>query len=110
MSGEAHVMKIGVTIPNHWGVENVHDVLALAVEAESLGYASVWTMDHLLNVGRVRDRLEERPYWHPLSILSAVAVMTSQVALGTSVMVLPYHDPSASRSMRRRLTPCRMAA
>ncbi len=86
-------MQVGVSIPNHWGVESVHDVLALAVEAETLGFASVWTQDHLLNVGRVRDRLEDRPYWHPLAVLSAAAVMTSRITLGTSVMVLPYHDP-----------------
>ncbi len=91
---QAHVgMKVGVTIPNHWGVEDVHAVLALAVEAEGLGFDSVWTMDHLLNIARVRERLEDRPYWHPMSILSALAAMTSRIALGTSVLVLPYHDP-----------------
>jgi alkanesulfonate monooxygenase SsuD/methylene tetrahydromethanopterin reductase-like flavin-dependent oxidoreductase (luciferase family) len=50
-------------------------------------------MDHLLNIGRVRDRLQDRPYWHPLAILSYVAATTERVLLGTSVMVLPYHDP-----------------
>jgi probable F420-dependent oxidoreductase len=86
-------MKIGITIPNHWGVTHVHDVLALAVEAEQLGFDSIWTADHLLNTAKVRERLDDRPYWHPLSVLSAAAVMTSRVTLGTSVMVLPYHDP-----------------
>jgi len=86
-------MRIGVTVPNHWGVADVHDVLALGVEAESLGFDSVWTMDHLLNVGRVRERLEDRPYWHPLAVLLALSTMTTRVTLGTSVMVLPYHDP-----------------
>jgi probable F420-dependent oxidoreductase len=86
-------MKLGVTIPNHWGVADVHQVLELAVEAETLGFDSIWTMDHLLNVGRVRERLEDRPYWHPMGVLSAAAVMTSRIELGTSVMVLPYHDP-----------------
>ena len=86
-------MKIGVTIPNHWGVADVHDVLALAVEAEALGFDSIWTADHLLNTGKVRERLDDRPYWHPLGVLSAAAVMTSRITLGTSVMVLPYHDP-----------------
>ena len=47
-------MKVGTTIPNHWGVANVHDVVELAEQAERMHYASVWTMDHLLNVGRVR--------------------------------------------------------
>jgi len=86
-------MKMGVTIPNHWGVADVHQVLELAVEAEQLGFDSIWTMDHLLNIGRVRQRLRDRPYWHALGVLSAAAVMTSRITLGTSVMVLPYHDP-----------------
>jgi len=86
-------MKTGITIPNHWGVEDVHQVLSLAVEAEQLGFDSIWTMDHLLNIGRVRERLHHRPYWHALGVLSAASVMTSRITLGTSVMVLPYHDP-----------------
>ena len=86
-------MKVGTTIPNHWGVANVHDVVELAEQAERMHYASVWTMDHLLNVGRVRERLDDRPYWHPMGILTAVAMRTSRIELGTSVMVLPYHDP-----------------
>ncbi|MBT6272553.1 MAG: TIGR03619 family F420-dependent LLM class oxidoreductase [Chromatiales bacterium] len=86
-------MDIGVTIPNHWGVRNVHDVVEIASQAEALGYASVWTMDHLLNVARVRERLEDNPYWHPMTILTAVAMRTTSVKLGTSVLVLPYHDP-----------------
>lgn len=86
-------MKTGVTIPNNWGVEDPQEVLALGALAESLGFDSVWTMDHLLNVARVRERLEDRPYWHPLAFLSYLSATTERVALGTSVMVLPYHDP-----------------
>jgi hypothetical protein len=31
-------MKIGVTIPNHFGVADVHEVIRLGVLAEDLGY------------------------------------------------------------------------
>ena len=86
-------MKIGVTLPNNWGVEEPSTLLALGPLAESLGFDSVWTMDHLLNIGRVRDRLEDRPYYHPLAILSHLSATTERITLGTSVMVLPYHDP-----------------
>lgn len=86
-------MKIGVTVPNNWGVENVHDVVALGQQAEQLGFDSIWTMDHLFNIGFVRDRLDNKPYFHPLGILSFVAARTSTITLGTSVMVLPYHNP-----------------
>ena len=86
-------MKIGVTIPNSWGVEDVLEVIRLGKLAEELGYASVWTMDHLFNIGFVRTRLDDRPYYHPLAILTFLAANTTSIALGTSVMVLPYHNP-----------------
>ena len=86
-------MKIGITVPNNWGVEDVRDVVALGQQAEQLGFDSIWTMDHLLNIGFVRDRLDNKPYFHPLGILSFLAARTTTITLGTSVMVLPYHNP-----------------
>ncbi len=86
-------MKFGVTIPNNWGVENPQEVLALGPLAEELGYDSLWVMDHLFNTGYIRERLEDRPYYHPLSTLSYLAATTSKILLGTSVLVLPYHNP-----------------
>src|SRR3954454_3969445 len=70
-------MKIGITVPNNWGVEDVHDVVALGEQAEQLGFDSVWTMDHLFNIGFVRDRLDNKPYFHPLGILSFLAARTT---------------------------------
>ena len=86
-------MKIGVTIPNNWGVENPQQVLEFGPLAESLGYDSVWVMDHLFNTGYIRERLEDKPYYHPMATLSYLAATTSKVTLGTSVLVLPYHNP-----------------
>jgi len=67
--------------------------VALGQQAEQLGFDSIWTMDHLLNIGFVRDRLDNKPYYHPLGILSFLAARTTTITLGTSVMVLPYHNP-----------------
>jgi probable F420-dependent oxidoreductase len=86
-------MKFGITIPNNWGVEDVRQVISLGQLAEELGYDSIWTMDHLFNIGFVRDRLDNKPYYHPLGVLSFLAAVTSRITLGTSVMVLPYHNP-----------------
>jgi probable F420-dependent oxidoreductase len=86
-------MKIGITVPNNWGVEDVHDVVTLGQQAEQLGFDSIWTMDHLFNIGFVRDRLDNKPYFHPLGTLSFLAAKTTTITLGTSVMVLPYHNP-----------------
>jgi probable F420-dependent oxidoreductase len=86
-------MQIGVTIPNNWGIADPRQVLAMGPLAEALGYDSVWVMDHLLNSGYIRERLDDKPYYHPLATLSYLAATTKRVKLGTSVLVLPYHNP-----------------
>ncbi len=85
--------QIGVTIPNNWGVADPQQVLALGPEAERMGYDSIWVMDHLFNTGYIRERLEDRPYYHPMAMLSYMSATTSRVTLATSVLVLPYHNP-----------------
>ena len=86
-------MKFGVTIPNNWGIEDPQQVLAFGPLAEELGYDSVWVMDHLFNNGYIRQRLDSKPYYNPLATLSYLAATTKNVLLGTSVLVLPYHNP-----------------
>jgi len=86
-------MRFGVTIPNNWGIADPRQVLAMGPLAEALGYDSVWVMDHLLNSGYIRERLDDKPYYHPLAMLSYLAATTKRVTLGTSVLVLPYHNP-----------------
>jgi probable F420-dependent oxidoreductase len=58
-----------------------------------LGLDSVWASDHVFNVGYVLERIGNRPYYDPLTILTYVAAKTERIALGTSVLVLPYHQP-----------------
>ncbi|WP_419910995.1 LLM class F420-dependent oxidoreductase [Candidatus Poriferisodalis sp.] len=86
-------MKFGFTVPNNFGVDDPAEVVALAVEAEQLGFDSVWVNHHVLNVGYVWDRLGERPYHDALVTLTWMAAHTSRVRLGTSVLVMPYLHP-----------------
>ncbi len=86
-------MKVGVTVPNNWGIEDARQMLATGPLAERLGFDSVWVMDHLFHAGFVTDRLGTRPYYHPMAVLSHLSATTSTITLGTSVMVLPYHNP-----------------
>ena len=86
-------MEFGVTIPNNWGLENPRTVIEFGPMAEELGYDSVWVMDHLFNNGYIRERLDDKPYYHPMATLSHISALTSKVQLGTSVLVLPYHNP-----------------
>ena len=86
-------MRIGISLLNNWGIEDAHALVGLASRAEELGFDSVWVHDHLFNVGHVFDRIGGRPYYEPLTLLSFVAARTTRVRLGTSVLVLPYHNP-----------------
>jgi probable F420-dependent oxidoreductase len=86
-------MQIGFSLHNNWGVEDVQALIELACRAEALGFASVWVHDHVFNAGHVFTRIGRKPYYEPLTLLSYVAARTQRVGLGTSVLVLPYHNP-----------------
>ena len=86
-------MNIGFSLSNNQGLTNVQDVVSVAARAEELGYDSVWASDHVFNVSYVYERLGNRPYYDPMTILTYAAAQTSRVILGTSVLVLPYHNP-----------------
>jgi probable F420-dependent oxidoreductase len=86
-------MRIGISLLNNWGFDDVHALVDLAIRADEFGFDSVWVHDHVFNVGHVRERIGDKPYYEPLTLLSFVAARTTRVRLGTSVLVLPYHNP-----------------
>ena len=75
--------KIGILLPTREVVfygdksGNPRPLVDLAVKAEELGFDSVWAGDSLL----------ARPRSEPLALLSAVAVKTKKVQLGTAVLL-----------------------
>ena len=84
-------MRIGINLPNYGALGTVETITQIGETAEQLGYASVWTTDHIL----MPDRLPE-PYGYLLesmTVLSYLAARTSRIALATSVIVLPQRDP-----------------
>jgi probable F420-dependent oxidoreductase len=87
-------MEVGFGIPNNQGVEDPNDLVALAVTAERLGYSSIWVREHLFHSTYVAERLGDKPYHDALTVLTAIACSTKTVRLGTSVLVLPWHDPA----------------
>ena len=86
-------MRIGFSLLNNQGIDDARAMVDLASRAEALGFDSVWVHDHVFNVGHVFDRIGGRPYYDPLAVLGYVAARTERVRLGTSVLVLPYHNP-----------------
>ena len=62
-----------------------HHFIEYAVEAEALGFASVFlTEHHFTGLGQASS---------PLTLLANLAGRTSVLRLGTAVTVLPWHDP-----------------
>ncbi len=86
-------MRYGYVVPNNFGVADPAMLVELGVEAEALGFHSVWVNHHVLNVGYVRERLEDAPYHDALITLSWIGAATERVRLGTSVLVMPYLHP-----------------
>jgi len=86
-------MRFGFVLPNNWGIADPVAVAALGAEAERLGLNSVWVNHHIVNAGYIEDRLGDKPYHDALTVLTWVAAQTERIALGTSVLVMPYLHP-----------------
>lgn len=74
-------VDLGLLLPSRevllWGDSNLRFLVDTAVEAERLGFQSVWAGDSLL----------ARPRGEPLTVLAAVAGATRRVRLGTAVLL-----------------------
>src|SRR4030088_531602 len=84
-------MIIGVNLPNYSSLGYRDSIIAIAQTAEALGYASLWTNDHVL----LPTSLPE-PFGHvleSLTTLSYLAASTDHIQLGTGILVLPQRDP-----------------
>jgi probable F420-dependent oxidoreductase len=70
------------------------DAIAIAArDAEELGFSDVWVSDHI-----VHPAAQNYPSPHlydPLLTLAWAAAATERVGLGTSVLVVPMHEPVA---------------
>jgi probable F420-dependent oxidoreductase len=104
-------MKIGFALGNIGRIASADALATIAERAEALGYDSVWTVERLLwpvnpqtPYGVTPDGSLPQQYKHsldPLDALSFAAARTSKVALGTSVLDIPYYNPL---TLARRLT------
>src|SRR3981081_1014840 len=84
-------MLIGLNLPNYSRLGTRDAVVAIAHTAEALGYASVWTNDHVL-----LPTSRPEPFGNvleSLTTLSYLAASTDRIQLGTGILVLPQRDP-----------------
>jgi len=79
----ANTVNVGLRIPSVHPTD-VEAVRSFILEAENLGYHSIWVGDHVYYRVDVID---------PLVLLTWAAAQTSRVRLGTAVMLTAYRNP-----------------
>ena len=84
-------MHFGVILPNYGPDSNRDGIRRVAELAEELGFDSVWATEHIIvgpegvdPYGRVYD---------PLVTLAWIAGWTERIGLGTSIVLVPLHNP-----------------
>src|SRR5437870_4280440 len=85
-------MKLGICLPHYGRPIEVGRLLEVARRAEERGLDSVWVTDHVIVPGQANVIYRE-DMLDPLAVLPWLAGVTSRVALGTSVVILPYRSP-----------------
>jgi probable F420-dependent oxidoreductase len=96
-------MQLGFTLPQCGDAATPDNLRGVALEAEALGYDSLWVLDRLLYPVAPRapypatadgslPRMAQRVL-DPLTTLTFVAACTHRIALGTSVLILPLYNP-----------------
>ncbi len=84
-------MQIGVHLPQYGRVASAEAVTRAARHAEELGFAGLWVSDHTVHPA-AQDY--PSPYlYDPLVTLTWAAAVTERIGLGTSVLVVPQHNP-----------------
>jgi probable F420-dependent oxidoreductase len=85
-------MRVGIHLPQIGRKAGPEAIRRAAVQAEELGFADVWTSEHII----VPSRAPYPPspvFYDPVLTLTWAAAYTRRVGLGTSVLVLPMRHP-----------------
>lgn len=86
-------MRVGIHLPQYGSVAGPEAIQRAARHAEELGFADVWVSDHTVHPA-AQDY--PSPYlYDPLLALAWAGAVTERVGLGTSVLVVPSHEPLA---------------
>jgi len=97
-------MRIGFTLPQIGPTATPANVLKVARKAEELDYNTLWVLDRLLSpvapqtpYPATADGSLPEEYKHaldPLALLTFVAASTKKIGVGTSVLDIPYYNPT----------------
>jgi len=84
-------MRVGVHLPQYGRVAGPDAITRAARHAEELGFLDLWVSDHVVHPA-AQDY--PSPYlFDPLLTLTWAAAATARIGLGTSVLVVPMHNP-----------------
>jgi probable F420-dependent oxidoreductase len=82
-------LRISVGLPQYLPDESPDVVTRYATRAEELGFAGLWTVDSV--PGSATSRV---PALEGLHLLTAASVVTKEIRVGVSVIVLPARNPA----------------
>ena len=86
-------IDVGVHLPQYGRVASADAIVRAARHAEDLGFRDLWVSDHTVHPA-AQDY--PSPYlYDPLVTLTWAAAVTERIRLGTSVLVVPTHEPLA---------------
>jgi probable F420-dependent oxidoreductase len=85
-------MKFGINVPTYGDRANPAEILDWVRRAEDVGYHLAMVSDHIALTADVA-RLFPAPFYDPFATLAWLAGQTTDIALGTTVIVLPYRHP-----------------
>ncbi|MEY2433911.1 MAG: hypothetical protein QOC92_3636 [Acidimicrobiaceae bacterium] len=84
-------MRVGIHLPQYGRVASAKAITRAAQHAEELGFADVWVSDHIVHPA---EQSYPSPHlYDPIVTLTWAAACTTRVNLGTSVLVVPMHNP-----------------
>jgi len=85
-------VKLGICLPHYGRPIEPSRLVQLAARAEEVGLDSIWVTDHVI-LPRDIALIYRSDMLDPLAVLPWLAGVTERIALGTSVIVLPYRSP-----------------
>jgi alkanesulfonate monooxygenase SsuD/methylene tetrahydromethanopterin reductase-like flavin-dependent oxidoreductase (luciferase family) len=85
-------MKVGVNLINFGPGVTTASLRSWAQISESLGYHLIMTSDHIAITPDVQSRYPA-PFFEPISLLGWLAGITSNIEIGTTVIIMPYRNP-----------------
>jgi probable F420-dependent oxidoreductase len=85
-------MRVGIHLPHIGRKAGPEAIRRAAIQAEELGFADVWTSEHII-IPKGAPYPPSALFYDPILTLTWAAAFTKRVGLGTSVLVLPMRHP-----------------